>query len=99
MAVYWKARRMAVRGVSITAAFLSVALFFGSCFPDSLSDAERVWCDGRAATVIAAADSLNIGPEPKGTVDGLDTLAQRSYWKASLDRDWVRACKAAYEGR
>jgi len=90
---------MAVRGVSITAAFLSVAFFFGSCFPDGLSDAERVWCDDRAVTVIAAADSLNIGPEPKGTVDGPDTLAQWSYRKASLDRDWVRACKAAYEGR
>lgn len=76
-----------------------VALSVGSCLPSGLSDAERVWCDDRTVTVVAAADALNIGPEPKGRVDGTDTLSQWSYKKASLDRDWVRACKAAYEVR
>ena len=90
---------MPLRGPLTIAALLAMALVLGSCFPSGLSDAERVWCDDRAATVIAAADALNIGPEPKGDVDSPETLAQWSYRKASLDRDWVRACRAAYEAR
>ena len=91
---------MALRGPSAIAALLvAVVLFVGSCLPSGLSDAERAWCDARPVTVIAAADALNIGPEPKGDVDSPDTLAQWSYRKASGDPDWVRACKAAYEGR
>ncbi len=87
------------RSLVAIAATVAVALFVGSCLPSGLNDAERVWCDDRTVTVVAAADALNIGPEPKGRVDGTDTLSQWSYRKASLDRDWVRACKAAYEAR
>ena len=90
---------MALRSPSAIVTFVAVALFVSSCLPDGLSDAERVWCDDRTLTVITAADALNIGPEPKGNVDSPDRLAQWSYRKASLDADWVRACKAAYEGR
>lgn len=93
------ALRMALRSPLTIAALFAVALFVGTCFPSDLSDAERVWCDDRTVIVVAAADALNIGPEPKGRVDGTDTLSQWSYRKASLDRDWVRACKAAYEAR
>ena len=93
------ALRMALRSPSTIAALFAVALFVGTCFPSDLSDAERVWCDDRTVTVIAAADALNIGPELKGSVDSPETLAQWSYGKASGDRDWVRACKATYEGR
>ena len=91
---------MALRSpLAIVASLVAVVLFVGTCFSPGLSDAERVWCDGRTVTVVAAADSLNIGPKPKGSVDSPETLAQWSYRKASLHRDWVRACKAAYEGR
>ena len=90
---------MALRGPSAIAALVVFVLFVASCLPSGLSDAERVWCDDRTVTVIAAADALNIGPERKGNIDSPGTLAQWSYRKASLDRDWVRACKAAYEGR
>ncbi len=90
---------MTLRRPSAIAALVAVALFISSCFPNGLSDAERVWCDDRDVTVIAAADALNIGPEPKEGVASSDTLAQWAYRKASLDRDWVRACKAAYEAR
>ena len=89
---------MALR-TSTIAALVAVVLVVGTCVPTGLSDAERVWCDGRPAAVIAAADALNIGPEPKGSVDSPDTLGQWSYRKASLDAEWVRACEAAYEGR
>ncbi len=90
---------MPYRSLAAIAATVAVALSVGSCLPSGLSDAERVWCDDRTVIVVAAADALNIGPEPKGRVDGTDTLSQWSYRKASLDRDWVRACKAAYEAR
>ncbi len=90
---------MALPSLSTIAALVAVVLFVSACLPSGLSDAERVWCDDRPVTVIAAADALNIGPEPKGNVDSPDTLAQWSYRKASLDADWVRACRAAYEGR
>ncbi|MEE8497398.1 MAG: hypothetical protein V3S62_02580 [Acidimicrobiia bacterium] len=90
---------MPYRIFAAIAATVAVALSVGSCLPSGLSDAERVWCNDRTVTVAAAADALNIGPEPKGRVDGPDTLSQWSYRKASLDRDWVRACKAAYEVR
>ena len=90
---------MALRGRLTIAALLGLALVIGSCFPGGLSDAERIWCDDRTVTVVAAADALNIGPEPKGSVDGPDTLSQWSFRKASLDRDWVRACRAAYDAR
>ncbi len=90
---------MPIRGPLTIAALLVMALVLGSCFPSGLSDAERVWCDGHPVTVIAAADTLNIGPEPKGSLDSPDTLAQWSYKRASCDRDWVRACLAAYESR
>ena len=90
---------MPLRGPLTIAALLAMALVLRSCLPSGLSDAERVWCDERPATVIAAADALNIGPEPKGSLDSPETLAQWSYRKANLDRDWVRACKAAYEAR
>ncbi len=90
---------MSLRGPLTIAALLPMALVLGNCFPSGLSDAERVWCDERPATVIAAADTLNIGPEPKGSLDSPDTLAQWSYRRASLDPDWVRACRAAYEAR
>ncbi len=93
------ALRMALRSPLAIAALFAVALFVGTCFPSDLSDAERVWCDDRTVTVIGAADALNIGPELKGSVDSPETLAQWSYRNASGDRDWVRACKAAYEGR
>ncbi len=90
---------MALRGPSAIAALVVFVLFVGSCLPSGLSDAERVWCDSRTVAVIAAADALNIGPEPKASVDSPGTLAQWSYRKASLHPDWVRACRAAYEGR
>ena len=90
---------MALPSPSTIAALVTVVLFVSACLPSGLSDAERAWCDGRPVTVIAAADALNIGPEPKDSVDSPDTLAQWSYRKASLGPDWVRACKAAYEGR
>ncbi len=90
---------MSLRGPLTIAALLAMALVLGNCFPSGLSDAERVWCDERPTTVIAAADALNIGPEPKGSLDSPDTLAQWSHKRASIDPDWVRACKAAYEAR
>ena len=90
---------MALRSPSAIAAFVAVVLFVGSCLPSGLSDAERVWCDDRAVTIVVAADVLDIGPEPKGSVDSPETLSQWFYRKASLDRDWVRACKAAYGAR
>ena len=91
---------MALRSPSSIAALIAVVLFVSACvLPSGLSDAERVWCDDRTVTVIAAADALNIGPERKGSVDSPETLARWSYRKASLDADWVRACQAAYEGR
>ncbi len=95
---------MALRSPVTIAALFAVAHFVGTCFPSGLSDpglsdAEHVWCDDRTVTVIAAADALNIGPEPKGSIDSPETLAQWSYRKASGDRNWVRACEAAYEGR
>ncbi len=85
--------------IAALAVIVAAVLFWSSCFPSGLSDAERVWCADHTATVVAAADALNIGPEPKGSVDGPGTLAQWSYRKASLDRDWVRACRAAYDAR
>jgi len=98
-----------IRGPLTIAALLVMALVLGtlvlgtlvlgSCVPSGLSDAERVWCDDHPVTVIAAADTLNIGPEPKGSLDSPDTLAQWSYRRASCDPDWVRACLAAYESR
>ena len=90
---------MALPSPLAIAALVAVVLFVSACLPSGLSDAERVWCDARTVTVIGAADALNIGPEPKGSADSADTLAQWSYRKASLGPDWVRACKAAYEGR
>jgi len=90
---------MAHRSFSTIAPLLAVVFFVGSCATGGLGDAERVWCDDHASTVVAAADTLSIGPEPKGAVDSPETLAQWSFRRASLDRDWVRACRAAYEGR
>ena len=90
---------MPIRGPSTIAALLAMALVLGSCVPFGLSDAERVWCDGHPVTVIAAADTLNIGPEPKGSLDSPFTLAQWSYKRASNDPDWARACLATYESR
>ena len=51
---------MSLRGPLTIAALLAMALVLGNCFPSGLSDAERVWCDERPTTVIAAADALNI---------------------------------------
>lgn len=90
---------MALRSPSAITALVAMAVLVSGCLPDRLSDAERVWCDDRAVTIVVAADVLDIGPEPKGSVDSPETLSQWSYKKASLDRDWVRACKAAYEAR
>ncbi len=85
--------------IAAIAVIVAAVLFLRSWLPSDLSEAERVWCADHTATVIAAADALNIGPEPKGSVESPDTLAQWSYRKASLDRDWVRACRAAYDAR